>query len=121
MQSIIGISIIGISIIEYTPTSVRSASRFDDRNQVAGNSDDAPALETCLSQQLSPFEGAALLAAGNSQHVQVAHNAILQCRIGNIDDIRQNEFDHQDATPSRQNRTAAVQYPDGNSVLVSVQ
>jgi hypothetical protein len=49
---------------------------LDDRNQFTGNGDDALALEASATQQLFPFDSAALFASSNSQHVYVAHQLV---------------------------------------------
>ena len=78
-------------------------------------------IEPGLAQQALPLRRGALPAAGCDQHVEVAHQPLLQSLVGAGDDFRQDELDQQKAALGRENGPAAAQNLDRLLVRVAVQ
>src|SRR5271157_1641083 len=78
--------------------SVSGKRCFDDGRGVPWYRDAAQKLEACSFEETRPVPFGPLSATGDSQHVQVAHQASLQIEINAIDRVGENELHHQDAT-----------------------
>ena len=68
---------------------------FENRNIHLRHRDVARKHKACLFQQLPPLVLAALTAAGDRQHVQVAHEGPTSSGAGPGNNIRQHKLDHQ--------------------------
>ena len=73
------------------PSRARSSpcgSRLNDRDQICGNGDNALACKSSARQQAPPLGCAPFLSPRDDQHVQVAHQSLLEVSVGMINDIR---------------------------------
>ena len=73
--------VIGSGGVLYGSTVANTGrSRLDDRDQISEHGDNALALEAGARQQVFPLGGAAFFASRDGQHVQVAHQSLLEIR-----------------------------------------
>src|ERR1039457_5367545 len=82
---------------------------LDNRHKVCGNRNHADAGETRGVEQVAPIARTALSAAGYSEHVEVAHETLLEFGGGVVHDVGQNELDHQQTALGLQRRTAVAE------------
>ena len=99
------------------PSSSLSWLRFDNpdipnHQSVASNRIDADQDEARCLKKRFPFALAALFPAGDSKHVEVAHQVAFQLRICMRDERRKNKFNDQQTAVLRNDRAAVLENRD---------
>ena len=77
--------------------------------------------EACGVQECAPLALAALFAAGDDEHVEVAHELAFDLRIGVRDERWEDELDDQQSAIGGEDGAAVFEHDDGVFVLAAVQ